>query len=57
MTVFIDNSFASIMKDQENSFLINTYKGERNDYELLKYLYILKKISIKNDVEDIRLLI
>lgn len=57
MTVFIDNSFASIMKDQENSFLINTYKGERNDYELLKYLYILKKFFIKNDVEDIRLLI
>ena len=57
MTVFIDNSFASIMEDQENSFLINTYKGERNDYELLKYLYILKKFSIKNDVEDIRLLI
>ena len=56
MTV-IDNSFASIMEDQENSFLINTYKGERNDYELLKYLYILKKICIKNDVEDIRLLI
>lgn len=43
-TIFIDNLLDNLANDSDNSFLIDTYKGESEDNCLFTYMHMLEGI-------------
>ncbi|KRX00616.1 HAD-like domain [Pseudocohnilembus persalinus] len=48
-TIFIDNLLDNLANDSDNSFLIDTYKGESEDNCLFTYMHMLEGIQMQFD--------